>query len=197
MSDVDLKSHGGTVIRWAGGGAMDPDAALQLLIDKDQIREVILRYCRALDRQDLDLLRSLYHPGATEDHGAYKGPAAGFADHVLGVLKTHYELLRHSVSGMIIEVDGPSALAETSFDAGCILHRRTEDGKRQVRVHCGRYLDRFEKRDGVWAIMHRVVVKDYIEVRTISDAPDGYPLARNDKEDLVYRMREGVSALPG
>jgi hypothetical protein len=173
---------------------MNADAALQRLIDKDQIRDVIMRYCRAVDRQDLELLLSLYHPGATEDHGAYKGPVAGFAEHLLKVMRTQYEVVRHSIGTVIIEIDGASAFVESSFDAGCILRQRTPDGKRQARVHSGRYLDKFERRDGVWAIANRIVVKDYIEFRPISDESDGYPVARSDREDLVYRLRAGTAA---
>ncbi|MER2157629.1 nuclear transport factor 2 family protein, partial [Rhodococcus sp. (in: high G+C Gram-positive bacteria)] len=40
------------------------DRALQDLIDKQAIREVVLTYCRGIDRLDFDLVRSAYHPDA-------------------------------------------------------------------------------------------------------------------------------------
>ena len=49
---------------------MDP--RLQALLDKDAIRDLVTAYCRAADRKDTALMRSLYHPDATEDHGAFK-----------------------------------------------------------------------------------------------------------------------------
>lgn len=167
---------------------------LQLLVDKEQIRDVLYRYCRAVDRADIELLRTVYHPGATERHGDYDGPADGFFDFLLSRLRTHYELLRHSIGTIIIEVDGASAFSESSFEAACVLRQRAEDGGRRIRVHSGRYLDRFEQRESVWAIVQRVVVKDYIEIRTISDQPDSYPLARSDMNDLVYQLRTGIAA---
>ena len=44
--------------------------ALQTLIDKQALHELVLRYCRACDRRDFVLLRSLYHDDAIDDHGA-------------------------------------------------------------------------------------------------------------------------------
>ena len=39
-------------------------SALQILLDKQEIHEVIMRYCRAIDRCDEELLSSVYHPDA-------------------------------------------------------------------------------------------------------------------------------------
>ena len=47
--------------------------ALQRLIDKDEIRDVMARYCRGVDRADWDLVRSTYHTDAYDDHGDYRG----------------------------------------------------------------------------------------------------------------------------
>ena len=44
------------------------DVALQRLLDEDAIKKVHLRYCRAIDRRDFDLLRTCYHPDAEDDH---------------------------------------------------------------------------------------------------------------------------------
>ena len=48
------------------------------LIDREQIRDVIYRYARGVDRRDYELVRSCYHPNATDDHGSYKGDVDGF-----------------------------------------------------------------------------------------------------------------------
>ncbi len=49
------------------------DRALQDLIDKQAIREVVLTYCRGIDRLDFDLVRSAYHPDAIDHHTGFDG----------------------------------------------------------------------------------------------------------------------------
>ena len=45
------------------------ERALRVLLDKQEIHEVLMRYCRGIDRCDAELLHSVYHPDATDDHG--------------------------------------------------------------------------------------------------------------------------------
>jgi hypothetical protein len=59
---------------------MERDPELQRLIDESKIRNLLNKYSRALDRQDHELLTSLYHPGAINNHGVYNGSATGYVD---------------------------------------------------------------------------------------------------------------------
>ena len=59
----------------------DINTKIQEIIDKDAIRELVNIYCRAADRHDNDLMRSLYHEDAFDDHGSFfKGKAMEFID---------------------------------------------------------------------------------------------------------------------
>ena len=50
--------------------------AIQALLDKQAITDVINLYLRGADRADIDLIAAAYHPDAIEDHGGvFKGPA--------------------------------------------------------------------------------------------------------------------------
>ena len=49
----------------------DINAKIQEIIDKDAIRELVASYCRAADRHDNELMRSLYHEDAFDDHGSF------------------------------------------------------------------------------------------------------------------------------
>ena len=65
------------------------DPALQALLDKQQIAELLTRYLRSVDRGDVATLRACYLPGATEDHGGlFAGPAQDYVDNIAAAL-TH------------------------------------------------------------------------------------------------------------
>lgn len=143
---------------------MDIPPQVQLLIDRDAIRRVMFRYCRAIDRLDEPLLRSVYWEEAVDNHGMYNGPVDGFVRWVVPRLAA-MQNTSHFLGNMRIEVDGVRAKGETYFQA---YHRRKMDGKEgwhDVWVS-GRYLDEFEKRGldkdgGEWRIINRLVIADW------------------------------------
>jgi hypothetical protein len=54
------------------------EAKLRALVDKDEIRDVLYRYSRAVDRCDRELLASSYWPDAGDNHGFFVGNAHEF-----------------------------------------------------------------------------------------------------------------------
>ena len=134
-----------------------PDA-VQRLVDEQEIRQVLARYCRGVDRCDPDLVRSVYHPDATDDHGTFKGLGLDFADAAIPMLRSHWQASLHDLGTCIIDIDGDAADVETYFVA---YHRRQQDGETWLDVFGGRYLDRFERRSGRWLIAKRVVVHEW------------------------------------
>ena len=52
----------------------DLPPALQVLLDKSDITELLTRYMRAIDRGDIAALRACYAPNATEEHGGLYAP---------------------------------------------------------------------------------------------------------------------------
>ena len=44
------------------------ERALRVLLDKQEIHEVLMRYCRGIDRCDSELLHSVYHRPNGWDH---------------------------------------------------------------------------------------------------------------------------------
>src|SRR3954466_5362579 len=80
--------------------------ALAKLIAKDAITEVLNRFARGADSADLDLIRSVYWPEATDDHGNFSGNAMEFAEHARGVLKT-FRTTMHLLTNVTIDFPEP------------------------------------------------------------------------------------------
>ena len=133
------------------------EAELGALRDKDAIREVIHRYCRAADRCDLDAFKACYWPDGRDDHLFYGGNAWDFCDYVIPVLR-NIEASIHAITNTIIELKGDQAFCESQWS---VVHRlRKPDGSFLDYWHQGRYLDIFEKRDGEWRILERTFAND-------------------------------------
>ncbi len=135
----------------------DP-SALQSLLDREAIRECLYRYCRGVDRRDEAALRSAYWPDATDRHGPYHGSAEGFIDWALEKLKGSTARGVHRISNILIDLRGEQAFVESYFDA--LQEERDGEGRLLEVILSGRYLDRFERRDGEWRILARTVVYD-------------------------------------
>lgn len=128
------------------------------LVDKRDIEEVLLRYCRGVDRGDLDLIRSAYHPDAWEHHGAYRGNSVpDFLEYATG-RSGAYRSVCHYVMNHLIELDGDTAYSEAYAVA---VHVSGSEAPLRHEVFGGRYVDRMERREGRWAIADRVVVVDW------------------------------------
>jgi hypothetical protein len=164
---------------------------LEEVIARLEITDVLHRYCRAVDRRDPDLLRSAYHPDATDDHGVYAGPVEGLVEFMLG---DGLEMIHHAISNIVIERDGDVARVECYLDA---VHRRVDDTGSWDELLKARYLDRFERRDGEWRVAHRIVVLEraYTTVAIGGKrAGTATTWGRRDGADPSYTQRSEVFA---
>jgi hypothetical protein len=131
---------------------------LQEMADREAIRDCLARYCRGTDRMDAALLRSVYWPGAMDHHTGFSGTAEAFIEWALPRLSA-MEQNMHMIGNVLIRIDGATAKVESYLWSVSVL---PGENPRQVMV-CGRYLDRFEKRDDEWRIAERLVVHDWFE----------------------------------
>ena len=160
---------------------------LRYLLDQAEIRDLHLRYCRGVDRMDWELVRSCYHPDATDDHGAYAGGVDGFLEWVAPAL-ARYESTTHFTGNQLIEVNGDRAWAE---HYARIYHRRpSADGRPAEDLIVNvRYVDHLDRRDGVWRIASRVVIADADRLDVVAQtwlSGVGEP-SRRDRTDYSYR----------
>lgn len=162
------------------------ERALRVLLDKQEIHEVLMRYCRGIDRCDPELLHSVYHPDATDDHGLFTGKAVDFIPWALKAL-VRDEGTSHYVANELTEVDGDVAYCESYFFG---IHRRQEkSGDTAELVFAGRYADRFERRAGVWKIAHRQVIFDRSRIDKIERefSSEGMTCGKRSREDPAYK----------
>lgn len=130
--------------------AMDLDDIVAEL----EIRRALYRYCRGVDRGDAAMIASAYHDDADENHGPFSGTGREFAEHLVPLMDKAPEVSQHQVTNVLIEREGETARVESYFIA---FHAQDAGGRAFVT---GRYLDRFERRDGEWKIAQRRVVID-------------------------------------
>ncbi len=135
---------------------MDASAAA----DHIEIQQVLYRYCRAVDRGDEALLRSVYHPGAIDRHGAFEGSGEAFAAMLVPLMDGAPRVGQHHITNILIELRGDTADVESYFLALHPLGDAATGAASHVPV-TGRYLDRFARRDGEWRIVERTVVLDW------------------------------------
>ena len=162
------------------------DTAIEEAVAKLAITDVLHRYARGLDRMDREMTLSCWHPGGTDDHAPlYSGSAEGFIEWLWPVHGA-MEVTRHVVTNVMIEVDGDKAGSECYWTV--TLRLTGEDSVRYDLIGQGRYIDTFERIDGVWAIRHRQSLGDWgrIEpVRLVAGDP-GAPV-------LIKANNPGVS----
>lgn len=145
-------------------GAPD-EARLQELLDRQEIYDLLCRYCRGIDRWDRALLRSVYHDDATDHRGFFTGSADAFCDFAMATLKD-IASCQHMLGNALIEIDGDVAFGEIYFQAH---HRIIENGLEKDFFVGGRYVDRYEKRAGTWKIAHRSELNDWCQTLPATD----------------------------
>jgi ketosteroid isomerase-like protein len=156
------------------------DTRLRLIEDRRAIHDVIVRYCRGVDRSDPDLVLSAFHDDAIDNHF---GVVLPFRE-AIGTLKaprsadgrpTSKTTSMHNICNVLIELDGDVARCETYVT---VIVRIPHDGGAVDWMHAGRYVDRFERRHREWRIAHRTVVYDLERFDEVVPAPEELSQAR-------------------
>jgi hypothetical protein len=136
---------------------------LERAADTLEIRDVLTRYCQGVDRCDFDLAASAFHADSTENHGPFVGRSLDFLNVVMPMLRQCEALARH-ITSMSVKLDGNTALSEAYWLA--FLREATVDN-----IQSGRYLDRFERRNGEWRIAARLAVIDWWRIEPRNALP--------------------------
>ncbi len=169
---------------------MDADKLARLgeLLDRQDINDALHRFARGMDRFDRDVFLSAFHPDAVIAAGPFVGRPDALYDwarpmHEAGQSATHHALLNHNC-----DLDGDTAHTETYY----LFAARNRDETNWIAG--GRYIDRFERRDGAWKIATRSTVIEWSGLLPTMPIPFGdvpgihlNGVAARGPDDLSYR----------
>lgn len=161
--------------------------ALDVLIAKEAIRELVLLYSRSIDRKDVALLRTLYTKDATDTHGdTYDGTADGYCAFIERSLP-HLLYSGHHICNHLISVSGD----EGEGEAYAVCYHIFSDGKGGwvEDLLCARYIDRYRREGGRWLFAKRVVAYDYNSRRPASVSADTVPDGPADRSYAALSHR--------
>jgi hypothetical protein len=163
------------------------DPEIQRLLDRAAIEECLLRYTRGLDRHDVELTMSAFHPDALDTHGTFEGGPRDVADWANEQHGLRWVRHQHYITNTTVDIDGDVAHTDTYY----FIVLRRQDGTGQDFMG-GRYVDRMERRDGDWRIARRIVTAEWI-----GEADAGRPTMQSllglyegatwDREDISYQ----------
>lgn len=160
---------------------------LESLQAKQDLHELVARYCTGVDRRDRALLETLWWPEATMDFGLFAGPAAQFCE-LICADNPAVEISFHFTSNELFEIDGDQAIGRHYVIGASSLLVDGEATQQQVG---GRYLDTYARRDGQWKFTKRLFVLDWNANQPSSaiwDKGIGAVVARgrSDRADVSY-----------
>lgn len=180
------------------------------LLDRQRITDVIHRYCRAADRLDVELFKTTFWEDGGFDGGPAEGPAVEILPHLFENVVCHmWETSQHTVSNILIELEGDRAYVESYLTALHLSHpthasRAGLLGEANARaagfkdhdvvefILGGRYIDVFECRGGEWRIFRRKIIPVWNRMAIYGGITSGgqYDLLQyrstRDRSDPVY-----------
>ena len=143
---------------------MRPYTADQV-IHLEHIRAAVAAYCAGLDQLDGDRMKQAYWPDAIDER--YGDTAWRFVDHTLSVHEP-FSWTMHCLHNHVVEFDADGVTARGEVYVTAYL--RSEDPA-VLTTFFGRYLDRYEARDGAWRIARRACVHEGSQAVAASPAP--------------------------
>jgi hypothetical protein len=124
------------------------------LSDLEAIRALAITYCQALDDENVDLMKSVFWPDATEELGSlFVGKAWDFADAFVS-MREHVRPTMHVVWNHLIRFDDDVDVASGWCSGGGyqFAHALPEP---RTRLVIGRYTDEYRRREGEWRMSAR------------------------------------------
>ena len=163
---------------------------IETLLAEQAIRKAVTYYSRGCDRCDLDIFKQAFHNDAEVKYGTYDGHYEKFCEDIvagnLTLKDTSHTIINESYN---IDIENNKATGEIY-----VLALWASDG---FNYTCsGRYIDRYESRDGDWRISFRQYLYDWSRtIKYCGDDPNQIfsgliYRGTQDKNDFSYQILE-------
>ena len=158
----------------------------------EAIHRALLSYCRGIDRLDPAAVSAAFHPGAMlVDYGPEPMAIEAFVEYALGSLERRFTATQHRISNVTIDLDqagGDDRARVETYVLAFHVQPDADGGPDRLHTFNGRYVDRFEHRDGHWRIVTRTLRVDWSRIETIDQTMGGTWVAsgRAGSPDPVY-----------
>jgi len=136
---------------------MNASQALDDVVSHQAIIELGCRYVRGVDRGDPEMIMTAFHDDAAIVSGAFNGSAQDFSVEIGKLLDEISPRVAHTVTNHWIDISGDVGVGESYV----IAYQNTLGDDPQDVMTGGRYVDRYERRNGEWKISHRTFVLDW------------------------------------
>ena len=136
---------------------------LARLEDREEIRDVVIRYATALDSRDWTLLAEVFAPDGAADYGALAGTPTGpteIAEACRQVL-AGLDASQHMLGNIAVDADGSDRATATSYFRA--QHYLVGDNGANTYVVAGVYTDRLRRTADGWRIDYRTLTPTWTD----------------------------------
>jgi uncharacterized protein (TIGR02246 family) len=124
----------------------------ETMSDKDEIRELLARYCFALDAERFEDMAALFTPDGVWETAFGTGTGRpGIVAQARSISTGPRPRRVHLTTNIVIDLDGDTATAQSNW----VLFQNTPNGP--AIGSGGAYLDKLAKVDGTWFFKHRTI----------------------------------------
>jgi ketosteroid isomerase-like protein len=137
--------------------AREPQVLLQELLDRELIRDLVHRYCWAVDKGELADVMALFHEPCTlilAPGKRYEGRAAVQRWYAV-YMQNRMEVLRHLIHNQVMSLNGDTAASKSYFDA-------VGDLKGESITVAGYYEDKLLRVGNEWKFTEKVIRLDFL-----------------------------------
>ena len=135
----------------------DPGSMLKELLDRERIRELLHRYCWAVDKGTLADVMQLFHDSCALVLAPGKRCAGRVATQRWYdvYMRNRMEVLRHLIHNQVVEIDGDTATSKSYFDA-------VGDLKGESITVAGYYEDSLLRVGDEWKFTEKIIRLDFL-----------------------------------